>query len=232
MVLVLAAALGPAAPAGSVSGPRSTYIVELARPPLATYDGSVHALAATSPQVTGRRLETGGASVRSYTALLDRAQHGVLSAVSAATAPVLHRYRSAFSGFAARLTPTEAAGLAHTAGVVAVTPDTVSHPLADGPAAHPDDGSLGQETPAFLGLPAGIWSRLGGPGKAGEDVKIGVIDTGIYPEHPSFADTPDGPDGRRYDGPAYVAPTDWKGTCQTGASFPATACNHKLIGAR
>src|SRR5205823_6539886 len=24
----------------------------------------------------------------------------------------------------------------------------------------------------------------------------------------------------------------WKGTCQAGAGFPATACNHKLIGAR
>src|SRR5256885_251839 len=78
----------------------------------------------------------------------------------------------------------------------------------------PEDGALGQETPAFLGLPAGIWERLGGPGTAGEGVKVGVIDTGIYPEHPSFADTPVGPDGRRYEGPSYAAPTGWKGVCQ------------------
>src|SRR5438105_3260533 len=241
-VVALVATLGPASPAGSVSGPRSTYIVELAAPPLAAYDGTVGALAATSPRVTGQRLDPGAAPVRRYRALLDRSQRRVLSAARAGAAPVLHRYRSALSGFAARLTPVEAVGLARTAGVVAVTADTVSHPLAarhatrpvDGPPAGggPGDGGLGRETPAFLGLPAGLWARLGGPDRAGEGVKIGVIDTGIYPEHPSFADTPDGPDGQRYDGPAYPAPSDWKGTCQAGADFPAITCNHKLIGAR
>jgi subtilisin family serine protease len=238
-VVVLASVLGPAVLAGSVSaaaGSRSTYVVELAVPPLAAYDGSVRALAATSPLVTGRRLDPGAGAVRSYAAFLERTVDRVLSTARAATAPVLHRYRNAFSGFSARLTPAEAAGLARTPGVVAVTPDLVSHPLADaaaGPATiRPAEVGLGQEAPGFLGLPAGLWERLGGPGKAGEGVKIGVIDTGIYPEHPSFADTPTGPDGQRYDGPAYTAPTDWKGTCQTGAAFPAGACNAKLIGAR
>src|SRR5207244_1387026 len=156
-VVALVATLGPAGPAGSVSGPRSTYIVELAAPPLAAYDGTVGALAATSPRVTGQRLDPGAAPVRRYRALLERSQRRVLSAARA------------------------------------------------------------------------------GPDRAAEGVKTGVIDTGIYPEHPSFADTPDGPDGpdgQRYDGPAYPAPSDWKGTCQAGADFPATTCNHKLIGAR
>jgi len=211
-VVVLVATLGPAAPARSVSGPRSTYIVELAIPPLAASHGSISALA-----VTDR---------------LDRSERQVLSSARARRAPVIHRYRNAFSGFAARLTAAEAAGLAQTAGVVAVTPDTVSHPLADRHAAPPGDDALGQETPGFLGLPGGIWARLGGHANAGEGVKIGVIDTGIYPEHPSFADKPLGTDGERYVGPAYAAPTDWKGICQTGANFPATACNNKLIGAR
>jgi subtilisin family serine protease len=248
-VVGLAAVLVPAVPAESVFGPRSTYIVELASPPLAAYDGAVRALPATSPQVTGRRLDPATASVRSYTAFLERTAERVLSTARATSAPVLHHYRNAFSGFAARLTPAEAAGLARAPGVVAVTPDTVSHPLADVPAAsgaggRPDDlrpaaldgpladAGLGQEAPGFLGLPAGLWERLGGPGNAGEGVKIGVIDTGIYPEHPSFADTPTGPDGPRYDGPAYSPPTDWNGTCQTGAGFTTAACNNKLIGAR
>ncbi|MCA1845070.1 MAG: S8 family serine peptidase, partial [Actinobacteria bacterium] len=257
-VVALVATVGPVAPAGSVSGPRSTYIVELATPPLAAYDGSVHAMAATSPRVTGRPLDVAAAPARRFRALLDHTQHQVLTTARATGAPVLHRYRNAFSGFAARLTKAEAAGLAATAGVVAVTADPVYHPLAERPGAPagsgageavppaalaeplsdrhlapPGDDALGQETPAFLGLPAGIWARLGGPGEAGEGITIGVIDTGIYPEHPSFADTPNGPDGRHYVGPAYTAaPTGWKGTCQSGADFPATACNHKLIGAR
>ena len=231
-VVVLVATLGPAVPAGSESGPRSTYIVELATPPLAAYDGSIHALAATSPRLTGRPLDPDAAPVKRFRALLDRSERQVLSSARAGRAPVLHRYRSAFSGFAARLTAGEAAGLAGSAGVVAVTPDTVSHPLADRHAPPPGDDELGRETPAFLGLPAGIWARLGGPARAGEGVKIGVIDTGIYPEHPSFADKPVGADGERYDGPAYTAPTGWKGICQAGANFPATSCNNKLIGAR
>jgi subtilisin family serine protease len=201
---VLVAVLAAPTPAGSESGPRATFIVELAPQPRPTF----HALA-------------------------DRAERRVLSAARARRVPVVHRYRTAFQGFAARLTAAEAAGLARTAGVVAVTPDTVSHPLADRrTTAPPGDDSLGQETPAFLGLPAGIWERLGGPARAGEGVTIGVIDTGIYPEHPSFADRPVGPDGDRYKGPPYNAPTGWKGTCQTGKDFPASACNNKLIGAR
>jgi len=53
-------------------------------------------------------------------------------------------------------------------------------------------------TPDFLGLtdPKGLWSKLGGvrPGASptrsgpGENIVIGVIDSGIWPEQPSFAD--------------------------------------------
>jgi subtilisin family serine protease len=234
-VVAVVATLGPAGPARSVSGPRSTWIVQLADPPLA-----------------GRRLDPAAAPVRASGALLDHTERRVLAAARAGGAPVLHHYRRAFSGFAAKLTASEAAALARTAGVAAVSPDTVSHPLATRGAAGPAgpdpvfeprrargatavaDGLLGRETPAFLGLPAGLWARLGGFGKAGEGVTIGVIDTGIYPEHPSFADVPLGPEGRRYGGPPYrpEPPPGWKGTCQAGAGFPATACNHKLIGAR
>ncbi|HET9772039.1 MAG TPA: S8 family serine peptidase [Acidimicrobiia bacterium] len=208
-VVAVAALLGPVSPARSVSGPRSTYIVEVASPPRA-----------------------GGG----ITALVDRTVDSVLSVADAAAAPVLHRYREAFSGFAARLTAAEAADLARTPGVVAVTPDTVSRPLAvpapSAPGPSPGGTTAGPETADFLGLPGGLWDRLGGPGRAGEGVTIGVIDTGINPEHPSFADTPAGPDGSRYDGPAYGPPTGWKGTCQTGEEFSGAACNHKLIGAR
>ncbi|MEW6473398.1 MAG: S8 family serine peptidase [Actinomycetota bacterium] len=236
-VLAGVVAVGTAAPAGSESksAPRRTYIVQLATSPLAASDGPIQALEA------GR--------VQRFTALVDRSERRALSSARAGRAPVLHRYRSAMAGFAARLTPAEAAALERQADVAAVTPDAVHRPMAEGgaqPAGKAGEanashggrgepggaGSLGSETAAFLGLPDGIWARVGGASRAGEGVTIGVIDTGIHPEHPSFADNPSGPGGRRYDGPAYSAPTGWKGTCQTGDDFPATACNNKVIGAR
>lgn len=221
VLAAVAAALGTATPAGSETGAgaRRTYIVEMDTAPLAVSDGSVRALEA------GR--------IRRFESLTAGSERRALASARARRAPVLHRYRSAFAGFAARLTDEQAARLANAAGVAAVTPETAYRPLAE-PAGHASaDAVLGQETPAFLGLPAGIWARSGGPAFAGDGVTIGVIDTGIHPEHPSFADTPDGPGGaRRYDGPAYAAPSGWKGTCQTGADFPASACNNKLIGAR
>src|SRR2546429_132116 len=118
-------------------------------------------------------------------------------------------------------------------GVLVATlgPAGPAGPEAGPPPPHHLEPATPPPAPHARALP-GMEARLGGPAKAGEGVKIGVIDTGIYPEHPSFADKPVGSDGERYDGPAYTAPTDWKGICQAGANFPATACNNKLIGAR
>jgi subtilisin family serine protease len=220
-VVAVLAAVAPAGPAGSKSraAPRRTYVVQLATTPLAASDGPIRALEA------GR--------VQRFQALVDDSERRALAAARARRAPVLHRYRDAFAGFAAELTPAEASALEQNADVAAVTPDVAYHPEADGRSEPSRDGALGQESAAFLDLPDGIWSRVGGPAHAGEGVTIGVIDTGIYPEHPSFADQPNGPDGPRYDGPAYsTPPPGWKGTCEAGKGFPAGACNNKLIGAR
>jgi subtilisin family serine protease len=71
-------------------------------------------------------------------------------------------------------------------------------------------------TPTFLGLKQGqgLWSD----DNLGKGVIIGLIDTGIYPFHPSFNDEGMPP-----------PPSKWKGHCEfTGG----TTCNNKLIGAR
>ncbi|HWT25961.1 MAG TPA: S8 family serine peptidase, partial [Solirubrobacteraceae bacterium] len=88
-----------------------------------------------------------------------------------------------------------------------------------------EDAALGGLTgggASYLRLPTGLWQRLGGVEHAGEGVIVGVIDTGIAPEHPSFADGP----------PAYAPPEVWNGACQGGDGFPVSTCNNKLVGAR
>jgi subtilisin family serine protease len=79
-------------------------------------------------------------------------------------------------------------------------------------------------SPEFIGAPA-LWSRVGGQDEAGEGVVVGIIDTGIWPEHPSVAD----------DGSYPEPPASWTGTaCQFGSVTPGDApftCNNKLIGA-
>ena len=79
---------------------------------------------------------------------------------------------------------------------------------------------------------------LTGPGRAyasgltGEDVVVGVIDTGIWPEHPSFAD--DGSYGPSPLGPldeSERSSCDFGNTAQNANDAPFT-CNNKLIGAR
>ncbi|KAJ1397173.1 Peptidase S8/S53 domain [Sesbania bispinosa] len=57
----------------------------------------------------------------------------------------------------------------------------------------------------------------------GEDIIVGVLDTGVWPESESFQEDPSiGP-----------IPSTWKGECVEGERFdPTAACNNKLIGAR
>ena len=77
---------------------------------------------------------------------------------------------------------------------------------------------------------AGLWKQLGGPvnrNGAGAGVVVGVIDTGIQPGHPSFADR-----GNGFIGQTYEPPAVWDGACQAGDGFAISDCNNKLIGAR
>ncbi|CAA2970186.1 subtilisin-like protease [Olea europaea subsp. europaea] len=68
-----------------------------------------------------------------------------------------------------------------------------------------------------LNTATGIWPAS----EYGKDVIIGIIDSGVWPESPSFKD----------DGMTEI-PARWKGICQAGEGFNSSLCNKKLIGAR
>ena len=78
-------------------------------------------------------------------------------------------------------------------------------------------------TPDYLGLPKGVWAQLGGPVNAGENMIIGIVDTGIDPTHPSFT-----AGGLKPYGPL----AKFRGTCDVAKEFPRGSCNGKIIGAR
>ncbi|QBE65674.1 S8 family serine peptidase [Pseudoduganella lutea] len=201
---------------------RRAYIVQLADKPAASYEGGIAGLGATRA-MPGKQLDARSSGVARYTGFLRQKQQALLAKYRGAR--VLHSYQLVYNGFSALLTQAEARTMRQQPGVRAV--------IAEQPRKLDT-----HHTPSFLGLdqPGGLWSQLGGSAKAGEDVVIGVIDTGIWPEHTAFADRVDA-DGK----PTHAAsgtlvygapPASWQGTCETGEGFTVAACNNKLIGAR
>ncbi|ONI06851.1 hypothetical protein PRUPE_5G085300 [Prunus persica] len=115
---------------------------------------------------------------------------------------MVHAYRHIATGFAAKLTQEEVKAMENKEGFVSAhlqrtLPLHTTH------------------SPEFLGLHQGLglWEQT----NYGEGVIIGVLDTGIGPDHPSFSDEGVSP-----------PPAKWKGKCV----FNGTVCNNKLIGAK
>ncbi|XP_024031545.1 subtilisin-like protease SBT1.4 [Morus notabilis] len=119
---------------------------------------------------------------------------------------LLYTYGKSINGFSATLTASQASKLRGIRGVVSVVPDQPRQLHTT-------------RTYQFLGLTDnfGLWPNS----DYAEDVVIGVLDTGIWPERPSFSGA----------GLSRV-PSGWKGICETAKDFPASACNGKIIGAR
>jgi len=209
--------------AGAQNAPTKTYIVQLADAPVSTYDGSIAGLPATRP-ARGAKIDFAAGHVRAYLNYISRRGATELSRVGAA--PV-HRYRFAFNGFAAKLTDAQAQALKTSPGVLTVVESELRKMDTT-------------RTPEFLGLskPGGLWSQLDANSNPikGENIIIGVVDSGAWPEDPSFGDKESGGKPVAYNQSGtqvYGAPpAKWKGVCQTGEGFTSAMCNNKLIGAR
>ena len=215
-----------AATAGAQAGQRKPYVIELADAPVAAYNGSITGLKATRP-AAGTRLNVDASAVQAYTAFLQTKQAQAAALVP--NAQITYRYKNVVNGFAAWLTDDEFAKLAASPGVRAITVDS----------ARKVDTNY---TPKFLGIngPGGAWSQVDAGGKAikGENVILGHVDGGVWPEDPSVSDKVDAkgkPISSHLSGTVVYAPLPagrYRGTCQTGEGFNPSMCNNKLIGAQ
>ncbi|KAM1174011.1 hypothetical protein ACFX13_027270 [Malus domestica] len=135
-----------------------------------------------------------------------------LQSLSSDSDSLLYTYTDAYHGFAASLDPDQAELLRQSDSVIGVYEDTVYNLHTT-------------RTPEFLGLDteSGLWAGHSTQdlNQASNDVIIGVLDTGVWPESKSFDDT----------GMPEI-PTKWRGQCESAPDFAATLCNKKLIGAR
>ena len=214
------AATTPLTPSGFEAG---TYVVVLRDPAAADYRGGVPGLRSTTLDGS---FAPRSARTRAYTAHLAEAQDEVAASVDVTP---LASYALATNGFAARLSATQAARLSTDPRVRDVVASEV---------VHVQDATT---STGYLGLEGedGVWEGIGGPAAAGRGIVVGVIDTGIAPENPSFAGaalgTADGVEPFR-DGGAIVFHksdgSDFRGVCQAGEQFTAQDCTQKVVGAR
>ena len=193
----------------------ATYIVLMKDDPVVAYEGGAAGLAATKPG-KGEKINPNSAHVRKYVAYLESTHDDLLKNVGAANGKKYGYYYS-FNGFAATLTAAQLATLQAQPDVLRVWAD--EEQFADT-----------SSTPDFLGLTAegGLWDM----GVVGEDIIIGVVDSGIWPESMSFTDrTGTNPNGND-DKLDYHQIPGWHGKCVPGEDFNASMCNQKLIGAQ
>ena len=111
-------------------------------------------------------------SVEEYTDELEAEKVAALDGAGIDRSALVASFAYATNGFSAALTPAEAESLAAQKAVRSVQRDELHQLHTSG-------------SPEFLGLDdrGGAWDS----GYTGAGVVVGVIDSGIWPEHPSFA---------------------------------------------
>ena len=198
--------------------PNGIYIVQMNDLPVVAYSGGVKGFKATKPN-KGKKINPNSKAVVKYADYLT-AKHA--QAANKVGGKKVQSYKYSFNGFAAKMSLAQAKKMKSVDGVLAVQADELM--------------TLDTATtPDFLGLTdgGGLWDQLGGLGSAGEDVIIGIVDGGAWPESLSFTDRTglngNGKKGGKLD---YQQIPGWHGKCVPGEAFTAANCNQKLIGAR
>lgn len=206
---------------GMAPGDEAVYIIELEAKALSRYEGGYDDLPATNPAANDEvKVDLDSPASQAYLRFLDGQLDDLLARmerIAGRDVEVLYRYRLAFAGMAAVVTAEEAARIAALDGVLHVEINRNQPILTD----------IG---PGWIGAP-GIWDGSdvpSGEGSMGEGVLVGILDTGINMDHPSFAATDE-------TGYTHVNPRgagNYAGWCDP--SYPeydaSLVCNDKLIG--
>ncbi|CAI5466495.1 unnamed protein product [Closterium sp. Yama58-4] len=181
-----------------------------------------------------RGLDMRAGHVRALRRALQRQQEQVAADAGVAPVAVLLHLHTVAHAFAAALSPRQVWRLKRHPAVASVRRTRVFHAPATTTAplwrARPTSASNASastsseprtydaDAASFMGLPGSLWQQAGGQSSAGADVVVGVVGSGIWPEHPAF-------DASAFSG----VPAGWQGACD---STPDFTCSGKIIGAR
>ena len=193
-------------------------VIKLDYDAVASYAGGRAGLDATSPRVTGKKLTGKSRAEVRYATFIKAEEAAAIKAIKAKVpaAKIGQSLRVVYGGVAATVPANTVKDIVKIAGVVAVQEDALRQPLTDA-------------SSDFINATA-LQNSLGGRPNAGAGTIYGNLDSGVWPEHPSFADQ----------GNLSVPPPKGDGTprtCNFGdnpltpASDPFT-CTKKLIGGR
>lgn len=187
------------------------YIIQFNEEPLPLYEGGVAGLAATRVPA-GEKLDPNSTAARAYVDFLKQRQEAMLSRISdnVGGIQILRRHQHAVNAVTVRMTEVMARKVRRMEGVRFVERDRAMMP----------------STPTSIGFIGASLVHTGdatGVPYQGEGAVVGIIDSGINHEHPSFAAT--GADGYTVENP--LGDGNYLGEC---ATIPGL-CNSKLIGA-
>jgi subtilisin family serine protease len=229
--------VGPARP--EKGGGAAVYIVKLKSPGAASLKRATVDFAADKPATENERRARASAA-DAYAKTLEQAHDRLLGGIGAGNAK-LYSYRYSVNGFAAFLSGAQVARLAQSGEVERIWLDS-------------DQQLRTNNSAIFLGLQAPVGGLRADLGLRGENVVVGVIDSGVAPKHPALLDTEDRTPracrsdwsrasflglwlcaGYRRNPPTevvYDPPVGFTGACEPGEGFEPTACDNKVVGAR